>query len=40
VLCTVIHDAYADGEQAEVHEALCTLLSPGQRDWSPTGVYA
>ena len=40
MLCTVIHDAYADGEQAEVHGALSTLLSAGQRDWSRTGVYA
>jgi hypothetical protein len=40
VLCTVIYDAYTVAEQIEVHEALRTLLSPGQPDWSPQGVYA
>jgi hypothetical protein len=40
VLCTVIYDAYKTTERAEVHEALSTLLSSGQRDWSPEGVYA
>lgn len=40
MLCTVIYDAYKTSERAEVHEALSTLLSPGQRDWSPKGVYA
>jgi hypothetical protein len=39
MLCTVIYDAYKASERSEVHEALSTLLSPGQRDWSPKGVY-
>lgn len=40
MLCTVIYDAYTVAEQTEVHDALRTLLSPGQPDWSPEGVYA
>ena len=40
MLCTVIHDAYTADEQSEVHEALSTLLSAGQPDWSAKGVYA
>jgi hypothetical protein len=39
MLCTVIHDAYTQDERAEVRDALTRMLSPGQPDWSPRGVY-
>ena len=40
VLCTAISDAYRAEERSEVRDALATMLSPGQPDWSTRGVYA
>lgn len=40
MLCTAVYDAYRDDERAEIHEALTSLASAGQPDWSPQGVYA
>lgn len=39
VLCTVIHDSYTGDERCQIRDALERLLSPGQPDWSPKGVY-
>jgi hypothetical protein len=39
MLCTVMWDAYASDERADVHSALETLLQSGS-DWSRKGVYA
>jgi hypothetical protein len=39
MLCTVVSDAYEIDERANVREAIATLTSPDQPDWSPMGCY-